>query len=271
MAITVQEKWDSRAYTGGENPSATLKFIVSGTTSDVDAEDALLATAPEIYTELYRQSWSVDPLVIDTTGINQSLWEGTVRYGLLEQNETGDSVFNFDTTGGTQHITQSLSTINSYAASGTPPDYKGAIGATEKSVEGVDIVLPKFGFSETHFLAVELVTPAYRDTLFRMTGKINNLPFRWFAPGECLFMGAVGAKRGYEDWEVSFKFAASPNQIGIQVGDIADIEKLGWDYMWVSYEDTEDSAAKRLVKRPVSVHIERVYEFADFTLLGIGA
>jgi hypothetical protein len=35
--------------------------------------------------------------------------------------------------------------------------------------------------------------------------------------------------------------------------------------------DIDDTAAKKLVKRPTSVHIERVYDAGDFTLLGIGS
>ena len=41
--------------------------------------------------------------------------------------------------GGTQHITQSIATIQKYAPPGkTAPDFKGAIGVTHDSVEGVD-------------------------------------------------------------------------------------------------------------------------------------
>ena len=30
------------------------------------------------------------------------------------------------------------------------------------------------------------------------------------AAGECLFLGASGSKRGEDDWEIAFRFAASP-------------------------------------------------------------
>ena len=44
-------------------------------------------------------------------------WVATVRYGIRPPSEVGESSFAFDTSGGTQHITQSLGTIASYAAS----------------------------------------------------------------------------------------------------------------------------------------------------------
>ena len=91
------------------------------------------------------------------------------------------------------------------------------------------------------------------------------------AAGECLFLGASGSQRGIgEDWELSFRFAGSPNASNLSVGPITGITKLGWEYMWIRYEDVEDFDAAQLVKRPTSVHIEQVYEYADFSWLGIG-
>ena len=63
---------------------------------------------------------------------------------------------------------------------------------------------------------------------------------------------------------------ASPNRTGITVGDITGIAKKGWEYLWVRYEDAEDSTAKTLVKRPVAAYVEKVYESGDFAALGIG-
>ena len=91
-----------------------------------------------------------------------------------------------------------------------------------------------------------------------------------FAAGEVLFMGASGSKRGSDDWEITFRFAASPNKTGLTVGDIVGIDKKGWEYMWVRYADAEDAAAKAIVKKPVAVYVEKVYEEGDFSTLGIG-
>ncbi|MCK4625174.1 MAG: hypothetical protein KAV00_07685, partial [Phycisphaerae bacterium] len=57
---------------------------------------------------------------------------------------------------------------------------------------------------------------------------------------------------------------------GLTVGDIVNINKKGWEYMWVRYADAEDAAAKAIVKKPVAVYIEKVYEDGDFSTLGIG-
>jgi hypothetical protein len=54
------------------------------------------------------------------------------------------------------------------------------------------------------------------------------------------------------------------------VGDILVDEKAGWDYMWVRFEESEDGDAFAIVKRPVAVYIERVYERCDFAAIGVG-
>jgi len=39
----------------------------------------------------------------------------------------------------------------------------------------------------------------------------------------------------------------------------------------VRYADSEDTAAKVLVKKPISVHVEQVYPMVAFAALGIGS
>ena len=84
-----------------------------------------------------------------------------------------------------------------------------------------------------------------------------------------LFLGASGTKRGQDDWELTFRFAASPNVANLQLGNITGIQKEGWQYLWVRYADDEDTTAKTLIKRPVSAYVEQVYPYGDFSLLGL--
>jgi len=129
--------------------------------------------------------------------------------------------------------------------------------------------VPVYHFSETHYKADEDVTAEYKATLFALTGKVNSAAFKGFEAGEVLFLGASGSKRGEEDWEITYRFAASPNATNIQVGDITVTSKKGWEYLWVRYADAEDAGANALVKRPVAAYVEKVYEEGDFSALGI--
>lgn len=265
--IIVQEKFDSRRVTVGKDPSAELCFAIMGTDIELDARTALLAVAPLTYNLaaygglLAQVSASVEP-------VGPKLWDGVVRYGVWQA--TNESTWSFETGGGTQHISNSIATIGRYAAPGrTAPDYKGAIGVTAESVEGVDITVPVFQWSETHYLPDSFVTPAYRGTVRALTGRVNSIDWNGYPAGEVLFMGAAGTKRGYGDWEVTFKFAQQPNMTDLVVGPITGIAKKGWEYLWVRYEDTEDVNAKALIKTPVAVYVEQVYWTGDLNLLGI--
>jgi hypothetical protein len=264
MAVTVTEKWESREQSAGEQPSVDLKFLVVGTADDIAAHSELIAQTPTTYNGLVRQSTHLERIA-------EEAWEGSVRYGPYEPPQAGDSSFSFDTGGGTQHITQSLGTVGAWGAPGiVPPNFQGAISATQDSIEGVDITVPVYNFSETHYIDPAFVTGAYKASLFYLTGTVNTGPFRGFAAGEVLFLGAAGSVRGQENWEITFRFAASPNVMGLSVGAIGGIAKRGWDYLWIRYADVEDTAAKMLVKQPLAVYVEQVYPYTNFGGLGIG-
>lgn len=265
MTISVTEKFGSGQSSEGESRSVDLLYTIynpDGEITDIEAKEALANTAPVLYDGLKRHSWSVEPL-------GPGLWDGSVRYA-KKDNEEGDSSFSFDTGGGTQHVTQSLQTVGSYAPSGQQaPNCHGAIGVTHDSVEGVDVTVPIYNFAETHYLDPAMVTGAYKAALFALTGKVNSSAFRGFAAGEVLFLGASGSQRGEEDWEITFRFAASPNITGLEIGPISGVDKRGWEYLWVRYADSEDTDAKALVKKPVAVYVEQVYPTASFAGLGI--
>ena len=274
MAVTISENFLSRSFTLGQQAVRELVYDILGAVDDNDAAAILAATAPTTYLGLRLDSLNADP-------VGGTLWKGYARYVRLQL----DNEYTFDTGGGTQHITQSLGTVGSYGLVGeTPPDFLGAIGVSEDKVEGVDVTTPIYQFTETHYFTQLQVTQAFKVTLFRMTGRMNDAPFKGFEAGEVLFMGAAGSVRSDENWQITFRFSCSPNAVGLQIGGvipadayydetdgtITGINKIGWDYLWVRYEDFADSAAFVLVKQPTAVYIERVYHPGDFSTLNIG-
>ncbi|MBL0920932.1 MAG: hypothetical protein IBJ10_02255 [Phycisphaerales bacterium] len=272
--MAVVEKFNSPAYTSGPNASGERRYGIIRSDNDDDAAHAeLLAAAPETFNGLPR-------LDVRTEPIGPGLWDGEAIYGVVNVNysgppETGQSVYSFDTGGATQRITQSKETMAVHAPAGvTAPDFKGAINVTADSVEGVDVTIPAYEFSETHYLANAAVDSAFRTNVANLTGKVNDATFRGFAAGEVLFRGASGTKRGGpdgDDWELSFRFSVSRNVTGLTIGDMTDIDKGGWEYLWVRYAEEVDDDADAVVKRPIAVFIERVYDEGDFSELGIGA
>ena len=266
---TCVERYDSREIGAGDRPTATFKYVVRGTADEQTALTALRDGSAAAYQGLARLNWTVAPV-----GDGSDTWEGTVQYGLFSSapRQVGQSTYSFDTAGGTQHITQARQHVASYArGSDSLPDLEGAIGYDGHDVQGCDITVPVYNFSETHYLEAESVTDAYKATLFSLTGKTNNASFKGFQAGEVLFLGASGTQRqGDNAWEITFRFAASPNVTNLTIGGSSGIAKKGWEYLWVQYEDAKDDTAKAILKRPRYVFVERVYDAGNFAGLGIG-
>lgn len=264
MAAIIEHVSSRSATAGVENPARELAYRIVGTEDDAAAHALVQSVVPALYDGLVFQSYRLQH---EGGGV----WEATATYGKREPKDTGDSSYSFETGGGERQITQSITTIARYAPAGqTAPNFYGAIGVTNDRVEGCSIHQPTFSFAETHFLPVAVVTPSYKAILFQLTGRTNNAPFKGFAAGEVLFLGASGTLRSKDDWEIAYKFVASQNATGLSVGNITGIAKRGHEYLWVRYTEEKDATARVLVQKPQSVHIEQVYEEGDFSLLGIG-
>lgn len=214
--------------------------------------------------------------------IGDKAWQLTISYekkGADDDNEPEPlkRARSFDTGGGTHHITQAISEER---FGNNAPDQKRAIGVDDERVAGVDIVVPALQWSETYDVPAAYVTAAWIKTVASLTGTTNQSAFRTFAAGEVLFVGCSGqqewdSKKGDGPWSLAFKFIASPNAgegatlPALSVGDIADIEKKGHEYMWVRYEAAVSQNA--VIKKPRHVYVNKVYRDGNFSQLGIGS
>lgn len=242
--------------------------MIYGSDDEAAVLQALTDDAPSSITvegfTWYRSTRSVEQ-------VGPLLWEGEVEYAPATQDPVeNESRYTFETGGGTQHITQSLQTIASYALPAeTAPDFSGAIGVGRDSIEGVDIIKPDFSFSETHWKSDAFVTDAYKQTLFDLTGRVNGDTFKGFEAGEVLFLGASGSRTGADLWELTFNFRASKNETALTIGGITIAAKKGWEYLWFRYREKEDAAAKMIVREPLAAYVEQVYEEGNFASIGI--
>jgi hypothetical protein len=223
--------------------------------------------------QLWAESYSV-------TYLGEKAWQVQINYekGGAEP-ETPDPLKrsrSFDTTGGTQHITQGRKNWLGLLENRYPPeapDQKGAIGVDSNGVNGVDVVVPQLQWQETYDVPSQYVTAEYIRTVAELTGTTNDLQFRGFARGEVLFIGCTGShewddQKGDGPWSLSYRFVASPNVDDEEVGSITDIAKEGHEYLWVRYEETVGSST--LLKTPKHVYVNKVYKDGNFELLGIG-
>jgi hypothetical protein len=180
--------------------------------------------------------------------------------------------YEFDIGTQSQNITQSKGTTYyrvPNSGSNINPYFGNAINVQEGRVNGVDVLLPTFAWSETYIFPANVVSESYKTTLYNLTGTKNNATFRLKAAGEVLFTGCRGRLRNEDEFSLQFSFVASPNVTNLNVNGMF-ITKKGHDFVWFLYADQNDSNASTVVKRPVYAYVEKVYEDGNFALLGIG-
>lgn len=186
-----------------------------------------------------------------------------------DQQPEDPSEFSFDTTGGSANIKVSLGT-QPYPSDAR--NFKNAIGVSGDSVEGVDITVPAFKYTEKIVLPAATVTRSYVRALRRLTGKVNNNSFKGWEAGEVLFLGAVGTQRGRGgDWDITFHFDIELNETDLTIGEFEGIAKEGHQYLWAYFEPAHDEDANALVLQPTAVYVETVYRDDNFSDLLIGA
>jgi hypothetical protein len=252
----------------------TKSYKVFGTADDVLLHNAVNAEISQngrfwqypgvAGMQLMAESYSVSFL-------GDNAWQVAINYAKDGAND-GDAPLkrarSFDTTGGTQHITQA----ESETIFGGGPSFGNAISVDDNGVNGVDVVVPQLSWSETYDVPNAYVTDAYIKGVATQTGRTNASSFRGFDAGEVLFLGCSGSQewddeKGRGPWSLSFRFVASPNVTGQTVGAMS-VNKKGHEYLWVRYEESSTSTDR--VKKPKYAYVNKVYKDGNFSALGIG-
>ena len=305
MALTWVEDSTSRSatiYRLGRKDSSTRSRVwnVIGTSD----EDVLHADINTKITSLYAYwTYPGQPLVrlraeqYSVSYQGDDSWLVTVNYekiGADDPTQVGPlkRVRSFDTTGGTQTVTQSRGGAAGESVWGpagqlqgqNKPSMYGAINVDDRGVNGVDIVVPQLTWTESYDVPSSYVTSAYIRAVHLLTGTVNLAAFRGFLKNEVLFLGMTGqqewdAQRGDGPFSLSYRFSATPNRgneaFGASlppeaIGDIAAYNKYGHDFLWVKYASQDDQNNNIVIRKPLFVYINKVYPDGDFSKLGIG-
>lgn len=260
------ENRESRRSTLTE-PSEIRVYSASGNSNKDFVLSYALGASPAFISHpagtIYRQDVQVDP-------VGFKIWTVKVPYGPRKR-ENGEYTIDFDTTGGTVHITNSRQTIQKYTAPGQPaaPDMGGAIGVRGDQIDGTEIVIPALKITVDFKHPAGMITLSQIKNFARWTGRYNTGEFLTFASGEVLFLGSRGREGTNTDTTIQYQFAMSENVDGQNIGAILNTAKKGWEYGWISYQDRADGGVPH--KRPRWYYVERVYEGIDLAAaLGFG-
>ena len=276
--------WNSGEGSRGGESSEVLIYDVNGF-PDGDGEPLgagasayVRALAPFRYDGLYRQT-------VQHRARGFRRWLVTVDYGdkASEKDDSGEDPV--ETIGvawalKTENVKRlvSIETLDSYNAAGhTEIDFKGAINVSKDKVEGVDVPVPVTTLTLTVKRKPADLTGEYFAALFACVGKTNDAEFFGLPARTLLFLG-TDVQYVYDvttpadeqsPLDLPLHFGYSPSST-INVGDITDIDKPGWALAWPYFEETDYAGGQLLIVKPVQVNVERVFDEADFSALGIG-
>lgn|SRR5262245_26818367 len=287
MAVA-SEDYDSREINLGKNPYAHFKYTVLAAVDELDARAAVLMTAPPAYQGLFRLTCNVKP-------VGNGVYKADVNYGLGErsgsspsdgsqnQNQTQPSdpigpEMEFDIAGVSHKMTKSLevrAAIKLKVDTRAIPDTRGAIGQSDKGVEGCDRDDVNMEWSETWSFPPGSVTWMYVKLLRSMYGRVNDAPWRTFGDREVRYRGGIIRASGTEKTKITYKFATAQDPTSEFKDAFSDtiwqtpaVYPSPWDYVDVLYE--ADVSATKKIMIPAFVYIHRLFDSASFLDLGIG-
>lgn len=237
------------------------------------------------------QKWLVRVSYAPFDNESSSSAEQTLRQVALYWSES------FSSKGGSSKCTQAFGERR-YPCSGFSqndlPNFQGGIGWNGESFDGCEKLTPNYTFTIKTRLPYESVTPEFQTRFDDMTGTVNRSFFKGFSAGVVLFEGVDGSTvteyegvteeeftvtpNGEEQsgtvevpnvyWDATFNFRCQPNR-ELNISG-AQVYKEGWEYLWVLNRQIEDRESGYVIKIPVGVYVNQVYEKTDFGRLGLG-
>jgi hypothetical protein len=246
---------------------ASLRYYVADLNTDPTLEDVV----GFLETELPRTFGQLKLTGFDPRRIGKGLYSVDATYALLTQRFTGvpaldpsgagSYTFSFSTTGATYH-TKFAKDQDAFGTS--PPTIGDLINWNGQTADGIDIVGPQLQITIRKRLPGSRITLPFIRQIVSLTGKTNNATFMQFAAGELLFMGAEGQMVVGQDTEVTYNFSAAPNVASATVDGVTVTDIKGHEYIWsfvipggLNIPDVK------------GIYKARLYDSADFTLLGI--
>jgi hypothetical protein len=128
----------------------------------------------------------------------------------------------------------------------------------------------------TSFASIVMNEPAalaaYKRKVLTLIGTVNDALYKGACKGELLLTGVQGkrSKRNPLYYDLSFQWAFNANDESFTVLGLPTHRKEGWWYVWTESEQVISSGGKRLNSKLQAYHLERVYEYGDFSQLGLG-
>lgn len=277
MSIKVEQAWESidlELVNGSGNnadSTASVVFIVTGTTDDAEACMAAFNNSPEKVSGIPRRSVSI------SERLTERQWKITVNYERSSSGGSGSSdeqedeeTIEFSCGGGSAHITRAYSQKRwkgeGKNEAGLFIGWNGKKG-DKAQIAGVDV--PQGNITKTYVKKMRMrdITTAFEMKLCNMVGCINSDTFKGYPRGCALFMGAsfTGTNNSEDIITVKFDFQMRPRELIEREG--VSFTKNGFEYVWSIPDQKKRTDSIGLEES--QIYCARVHPYANFATLGL--
>lgn len=235
-AVTIQVVGDQFNVRGGVG-NIDQKLMVSGATS---AENAATTVENWLYATygatLSRGTVTVDD--ISGTEVGENIYDVTVQWRTYERKaplQENEFEFSFSIDLEPVSVRVPIGQIAVFPATDErvefTPQVLNDVGGQEDP-EPVQIFEPTFEESVTWVRPTSQLTQVYRNKIKRLVGKTNATVFNGYSVGEALLTAVSGSRQGNSRAELRATWRVRENQSDLNIGDVFNIQKGGWDYLW---------------------------------------
>ena len=289
MGVTVKrlDEGNLAIKRSGEMESLEVRFLCMGAAGRLEAIQAVIAAAPPEYLDMDMgkvqfSDWEEGGTCIISVEYDKRdyHYNSSKEEDEAEEEEKFQPVLSFDSGSGTAHIVRAFAQFKHNGKSGDESawgedDAAGMVGwngkvGDECEFAGVDVPCADMRITYTKRMRVAKATSTrFMRACAECSGKVNSNKFMGWKKCELLFLNASfqAALKGEKWTEVSFNFRANPTKEKFVLDGKEIGRKRGWEYVWTRTEDK--MVGKKVERNVVGIYKSEVFEYADFSILGL--
>ena len=270
MSASVMEAYEERHLVmnqAGNYTRVELVYVVSGVSTEYEAIEKTREAVPSYRNSLPLSSLEICEMLSTTHYKVRAVYQKNAFFP-DNDSQTEESVVSFNCGAGKIHLTHSRNQTRIYGNT----DAGGMIGwngkfGSESEIEGVDVPYPQLRESYTKKIRLSGITAQYKRNLAALVGCVNQSAWKGWQAGEVMFLGwhYEAPIKGAETVVATYHFSIRLNEV-IQISG-STCTKNGHDYLWTLNKTAVDGSQLKLV--PDSIYLERVANYADFSVLGL--
>lgn len=266
----VEEQYTAHARSmnsKGEITSVQVDYIVFDVYNEQEALQAVFEFAPKDINGVGLYGIDISDRLDDTTFTVSASYDTDSSSSDEDEEEP---TLSFSCGGGTMHLTEAYEQESLFGKNdaGKLINWNFKKGE-EFEAAGVDVTAPNFRETYTKKMSPSKLTTKYRRTIGQMVGKVNSNKFKGWEPGEVMFENisfSAPTNGSNKKVLVSFEFTIRPNEKNFSFAG-KKVSKYGFDYLWARQGMKKSSGANSLA--PKNAYKARVFQFADFSVLGL--